>query len=66
MESISASFVSTSIRLDTQPVAVNESSIATGSSLVQVIVTVTIHGLIASEPRPKASNARNENVDIQQ
>ncbi len=50
------------MRLDIHPVAVKASSIATGGSLVHAILTVTIPGLIPSDPSPYASYARKLNV----
>ena len=65
-ESISVSLVRTSRRFDIPPVDVKLSSIATGGSLTQLIVIVVIPGFRASDPRPKASKARNVNVAIPQ
>lgn len=48
--------------LEIPQVAVKLSSIATGGSLVQAILTVTTPGLSPSDPSPNASNARKVNV----
>lgn len=47
-------------------VALRVSSTATGGSLVQITLTVTTPGLMASDHIPKASNARNVKVASQQ
>lgn len=65
-ESISVSFVRTSRRFEFQPVAVKVSSIATGSSFVQIILTYQVPGLRPSDQSQKKSKARNVNVATQQ